>query len=171
MGQVGHTALGFASSSCRAQEEWGRAGEAGRQQRAGQRLHGTKSPTALRLPLKNCARWVPPQATSRRRRRLTRTHCVCIVCPQRSTVVGSTLSNRNSKQMGQFWCIARSTHWWLPCREQEGAAALFSSSISPSAHQPRGNRHAPQAALEHEREQGRQHPAGSGAALACSAIE
>jgi hypothetical protein len=36
------------------------------------------------------------------------------VCPHRKTVVGSTLSKRNSKQTGQFWCIARSTQTWLP---------------------------------------------------------
>lgn len=41
-----------------------------------------------------------------------------MVWPQRSTVVGSTLSNRYSKHTGQFWCIARSTHLWLPCTQR-----------------------------------------------------
>ena len=67
-------------------------------------------------PCKPCARHhqSPPPAAARHSA-LTRTHWVWMVCPQRSTVVGSTDSKRNSKQMGQFWCIARSTHWWLPC--------------------------------------------------------
>lgn len=40
-------------------------------------------------------------------------HSECMVWPQRNTEVGRIESNRNSKQMGQLWCMLFSTHLWL----------------------------------------------------------
>lgn len=34
----------------------------------------------------------------------------CIVCPQRNTLISFIESNRYSKQTGQLWCMALSTH-------------------------------------------------------------
>uniref|UniRef100_A0A2P2KUH5 Zinc finger protein n=1 Tax=Rhizophora mucronata TaxID=61149 RepID=A0A2P2KUH5_RHIMU len=39
------------------------------------------------------------------------THSKCIVCPQGNAVMSFIVSNRNSKQTGQSWCIAPSTQW------------------------------------------------------------
>lgn len=42
-------------------------------------------------------------------------HSEWMVCPQRSTEVGRMESKRNSKQIGQLWCMLFSTHLWLSC--------------------------------------------------------
>lgn len=88
-------------------------------------------PLARRVYWEWCA--PPARRAPRPHPGLTRTHCVWMVCPHLSTVVGSTDSNRNSKQMGQFWCIARSTHWWLPCGSVTGVRVEQRVSEQPGA--------------------------------------